>query len=92
MRNCLRMRLGRAPSALRSPISRILSVTDTSMMFMTPIPPTSSEMAAIPESRTVSVLDTDAAVVTSEAWLVMVKSALVVLVMPCRASSSLLAS
>jgi hypothetical protein len=31
----------RAPMALRTPISRVRSVTLTSMMFMTPIPPTS---------------------------------------------------
>jgi hypothetical protein len=30
-----------APSALRSPISRVRSVTETIMMAMTPIPPTS---------------------------------------------------
>ena len=30
-----------APSALRTPISRVRSVTDTSMMFMIPMPPTS---------------------------------------------------
>ena len=30
-----------APSALRTPISRVRSVTDTSMMFMMPMPPTS---------------------------------------------------
>ncbi len=39
-RNCRRMSRRRAPSALRTPISRIRSVTDTSMMFMTTIPPT----------------------------------------------------
>ena len=33
-----------APIALRMPISRVRSVTDTSMMFMIPMPPTSSEM------------------------------------------------
>ena len=33
--------------ALRMPISRVRSVTDTSMMFATPIPPTTSEMPAI---------------------------------------------
>ena len=34
-----------------SPISRVRSVTDTSMMFMIPMPPTRSEMAAtIPRS------------------------------------------
>ena len=31
----------RAPIALRMPISRVRSVTDTSMMFITPMPPTS---------------------------------------------------
>ena len=36
-----------APTALRMPISRVRSVTDTSMMFMMPMPPTSSEMPAI---------------------------------------------
>ena len=35
-----------APRALRIPISLVRSVTVTSMMFITPIPPMSSEMAA----------------------------------------------
>src|SRR6185312_13987177 len=34
-RNCRRITAGGAPSAFRSPISRVRSVTDTSMMFMT---------------------------------------------------------
>ena len=55
------MSRGRAPSALRSPISRIRSVTDTSMMFITPMPPTSSEMTAMPASITVIVLSTEVA-------------------------------
>jgi len=38
--------LGRAPIARRTPISRVRSVTATSMMFMMPIPPTKSETAA----------------------------------------------
>ena len=46
-RNCARMSRLRAPTAIRSPISRVRSVTDTSMMFMIPIPPTSSETEAI---------------------------------------------
>ena len=37
------------------PISRVRSVTVTSMMFITPIPPTSSEIAATAPSRTVKV-------------------------------------
>ena len=40
-----------APMALRMPISRVRSVTVTSMMFMMPIPPTTREMPAIPPSR-----------------------------------------
>ena len=40
------MSLRRAPTALRTPISRVRSVTDTSMMFITPMPPTISEMHA----------------------------------------------
>ncbi len=41
MRNCSRMSRCRAPSALRSPISRVRSRTLTSMMLETPTPPTS---------------------------------------------------
>ena len=37
------------------PISRVRSVTVTSMMFMTPMPPTSSEIAATAPSSTVKV-------------------------------------
>jgi hypothetical protein len=36
----------RAPTAMRVPISRVRSVTLTSMMFMIPMPPTSSDTAA----------------------------------------------
>ena len=37
----------RAPRALRMPISRVRSVTQTSMMFMMTMPPTTSEMSAM---------------------------------------------
>ena len=37
---------GSAPTAMRMPISRVRSVTLTSMMFMIPMPPTSSDTAA----------------------------------------------
>ena len=40
-RNCQVMSLLRAPMALRTPISRVRSVTLTSMMFITPTPPIS---------------------------------------------------
>ena len=45
--NCTRMALLGAPRALRVPISRVRSVTETSMMFITPMPPTTSEMPAM---------------------------------------------
>ena len=38
----------RAPTAFRMPISRVRSVTETSMMFMIPIPPTTSDTAGDP--------------------------------------------
>ena len=41
--------------ALRIPISRVRSVTDTSMMFMMPMPPTISEIAAMLPSSAVMV-------------------------------------
>ncbi len=40
-----------APSALRMPISRVRSVTVTSMMFMMPMPPTTRLTPAMPASR-----------------------------------------
>ena len=54
-RNCPQILLSRAPSALRIPISRVLSMTETSIIFMTPMPPTSREMAAIAPRKNVSV-------------------------------------
>ena len=44
-----------APSAFRIPTSRVRSVTDTSMMFIIPIPPTSSETDAMPARSSVNV-------------------------------------
>ena len=42
--------------ALRMPISLRLSITDTSMIFMTPMPPTSKEIPAIAPSSRVRLL------------------------------------
>ena len=48
----------RAPIAMRIPISRVRSVTETSMMFMMPIPPTSREMeATAPSSADITQVD-----------------------------------
>src|SRR5450756_1733572 len=44
MRICVMISPCRAPTALRMPISRVRSVTLTSMMFMITMPPTTSEM------------------------------------------------
>ena len=49
--NCITMSLVVAPTARRMPIPRVLSVTDTSMMFITPTPPTTSEIPAMLPSR-----------------------------------------
>lgn len=47
IKNCRSTSRLRAPIALRMPISRVRSVTETSIMFMMTIPPTTREMAAI---------------------------------------------
>ena len=44
-----------APTAMRSPISRVRSVTETSMMFMMPMPPTIRLTSATPASSEVIV-------------------------------------
>jgi hypothetical protein len=51
MMNWRRMSLLLAPTAFRMPISRVRSVTETYMMFMMPIPPTTSEMPAMAPSQ-----------------------------------------
>ena len=50
------------------PISRVRSVTVTSMMFITPIPPTSSEIAAMAASNVVNTLLVLLDVWSSEPW------------------------
>ena len=51
------------------PISRVRSVTLTSMMFITPMPPTSSEIAATSPSSVVNTLLVELDVSSSEPWL-----------------------
>ena len=48
--NCRMITLLSAPRDFRMPISRVRSVTDTSIIFMTPTPATSREIPAIPPS------------------------------------------
>ena len=47
VRNCMTMSRRTAPMALRTPISRVRSVTETSMTFITPTPPTNRAMDEI---------------------------------------------
>ena len=58
-----------APSALRTPISRVRSVTDTSMMFMMPMPPTRRLTAAMPASRYLNVSVVCCKVARMSVWL-----------------------
>ena len=64
----------RAPVAMRMPISRVRSRTVISITFMTPMPPTSSEIAAISPSISVSVRLACASCCTACAWFRMLKS------------------
>jgi hypothetical protein len=52
--NCCKVARLVAQIALRMPISRVRSVTETSMMFKTPIPPTGKEIAATAAVNSVS--------------------------------------
>ena len=47
VRNCPKILYFFAPIAFFNPISLVRSVTDTSIIFITPIPPTKREMLAI---------------------------------------------
>ena len=49
IKNCCRMLDCLAPIAMRTPISLVRSVTDTNIIFITPIPPTIKEIKAIEE-------------------------------------------
>ena len=55
IKNCCKILDCFAPIAILMPISRVRSVTLTSMIFITPIPPTTSEITAIDEIRIVIV-------------------------------------
>src|SRR5215510_7660716 len=51
IRNCRPISRRRAPTAIRKPISRVRSVTETSMMFIMLMPPTTSETEATAINR-----------------------------------------
>ena len=60
--------------AMRMPISRVRSVTDTSMMFMMPMPPTMSDTPAMPASRFVIVSTVAVLMSAISCWVRIVKS------------------
>ena len=72
IRNCERISVRCAPMAFLMPISRVRSVTDTSMIFMMPMPPTSSDIAAIPESSIVMTLITSFITSMIAFWLMII--------------------
>ena len=63
-----------APIAFLMPISRVRSVTETSMMFMMPMPPTTREMPAIAPRKMTSAFVVSSNVSSSSWLLLMVKS------------------
>ncbi len=63
-----------APTALRMPISRVRSVTETSMMFIMPMLPTSSEMLAMAPRKMVSMPVTCWTMPTICSWVMIMKS------------------
>ena len=81
-----------APTALRSPISRVRSVTETSMMFIIPTPPTKSEMAAMAARKSVKTLVMVPSRAAKSAWVSTKKSSLSGLEMPCEFLSVILTS
>ena len=69
---------------MRMPISRVRSVTDTSMMFMMPMPPTSSDTPAMPPSSMVITRVVASAVSATSDRLRTVKSSSCPAAMLCR--------
>ena len=74
MRNWLSISIPRAPTDMRRPISRVLSVTDTYMIFIMPIPPTINDIPAIHASRVVIKSVVEFNILLSSCWLRIVKS------------------
>ena len=65
VRNCNKISLLRAPTAMRSPISFVRSFTETYIMFIIPIPPMRSEMHATATKRVVSMSVVELTVVSN---------------------------
>ena len=54
---------------MRRPISRVRSVTETSMMFIMPTPPTISEISATPSRRFVMIVEVPVSIFMNSAEL-----------------------
>ena len=74
MRNWVRMSEPCAPRAMRMPISRVRSVTLTSMIFMMPMPPTTSDTLAIAPKSSRMILEVAVAISAISCWLRTMKS------------------
>ena len=74
IKNCARMSMPFAPILIRKPISRVRSVTLTYMIFMIPIPPTSSEIPATAANRVVMMSVVVVSIVLNSCILRIVKS------------------
>jgi len=72
--NCRKMWWLRAATAMRRPMSRVRSVTETSMMFMMPTPPTTSEMSATASSSALINCEVEAMTLVTSAMSRMLKS------------------
>ena len=74
IRNWARISRPFAPIDILSPISRVRSVTDTYMMFIIPIPPTSKEIPAIHANNIVIMSVVEFIIELSSCWERMLKS------------------
>jgi c-di-GMP-binding flagellar brake protein YcgR len=77
---------------MRMPISRVRSVTDTSMMFITPMPPTTSDTSAMEDSSRVTVSCVDVSMLVISAMVLVEKSSSWSASMRCRSRSSVVIS
>jgi hypothetical protein len=73
-RNCARMSRCRAPTAILMPISRVRSITDTSMMFMMPMPPTTRDTDAMAATTRASARAADSLIARTSARFLIEKS------------------
>ena len=74
IRNCSKISIPLAPTDILNPISLVRSVTDTSMIFIIPMPPITSDMPAMTASKTVNNWLVELKALISSAWVRIKKS------------------